>query len=354
MSPWMALAGSLWLSLVSTPLQAKEPTPAELAAARQLFADATALEARSDWSLAVTKLQGALAIKETPGLRYHLAHCEEQLGALVAAERDYERSTELIRGGAPAPDVEPLLPPARRRLEARIAKLNLVLPAGTSAVAELDGRPLPPSSIGTTIRLDPGTHHVDVRAPGHADFRGQLTLVPGEHRVLKLFFDEAADPAAAGAAVPVVSPSPAGPSGTTQSLSSKTGRNAGSAFKTGVLIGEAALTVVGIGVGIGSAIVRGNASGAVDAHDREIAEKNLSDADCGSDRSIDEACGLRSDAIRRYDNAVTWERVGFITAGAAAGLFVATWFLWPSPAAKPVVALSPRTDGAMLLATGSF
>src|SRR3954470_2756065 len=122
----LGLVGILLAVAWSSPLAAKEVSSAELATARRLFAEATALEASSDWNAAVGKLKSAVAIKETPGLRYHLAHCEEQLGALVAASFDYERAAELIRDGAPAPDVEPLLPLAQRRLDSRVAKLDIV------------------------------------------------------------------------------------------------------------------------------------------------------------------------------------------------------------------------------------
>src|SRR5882724_4575305 len=72
-----------------------DPLPAEIMLARRLFAEARAREEAKDWPTAASKLNEALAIKETAGLRFHLAYCEEQQGLLVEALVDYERSEDL-------------------------------------------------------------------------------------------------------------------------------------------------------------------------------------------------------------------------------------------------------------------
>src|SRR5450432_1242199 len=94
-----------------------EPTPAEISTARQAFESAVALEADQKWLEASTKLREALAIKDTPGLRFHLAHCEEQQGLLVEAALDYDRANELLQHGAKAPDVQKLLATASAELK---------------------------------------------------------------------------------------------------------------------------------------------------------------------------------------------------------------------------------------------
>ena len=329
----------------AAPVQAKEATSAELTTARRLFAEATALEASSDWNGAASKLKSALAIKETPGLRYHLAHCEEQLGALVAAALDYERSAELIRNGAPAPDVEPLLPLAQRRLDSRIARLDIVVPQGAAALAEVDGRALPATALGTSLRLDPGTHRVVVRAQGKPDFDGELTLATGEHRTLKVFFDRAGEstPAVAAAATASQPLEPA-----------PRDRGSGSTLRTGVLIGEAALTLAGLGVGIGYALTRDNASRAVLSANAGVDAVAPDDNTYCKQNSGDAACIHAQQAVNHYDQVVRLERIGFITAGTAAGLLIATWAFWPASPRQPTVALSPSPGGALLFASGSF
>jgi hypothetical protein len=342
-----AFVGALFFLLRSAPVHAKEPAATELARAKQLFAEAAALEARSDWAAAASKLKSAIEIKDTPGLRYHLAHCEEQLGSLVAASSDYEHAAELIRNGAPAPDVEPLLPLAQRRIDSRIAKLDVVVPAGTAAVVELDGRVLPTSTLGTSVRLDPGAHQVLVRTAGQPDQYRDLVLATGEHRTLKIRFDESqATKKAAPVVIPVAngSPHPSEPPSPAPAPAPVRDGARGSSARTAVLIAEAAVMLGGVAVGTGYAIARGNAT---ERHDKAAAELPPGDSSCWyyADTGQPPECGPVQDAMDAHRRAVIGERVGFIAAGAAAGLFVATWVLWPASRAKPAVSLSPSVDG---------
>src|SRR5688572_26156008 len=62
-----------------------EPSATELSVARKLFQEASELESRDDFEGARKKLRAALEIKDTPGLRFHLGYCAEQLGEFVTA-----------------------------------------------------------------------------------------------------------------------------------------------------------------------------------------------------------------------------------------------------------------------------
>src|SRR5215470_9747095 len=106
-----------------------EPNAADIASARRLFSEATVLREAGQWAEAAAKLREAIAIKETPGLRFHLAHCEEQMGRLLAARDDYDRADALIREGATASDVAALLEPARAALRERIPTLVVRAPS---------------------------------------------------------------------------------------------------------------------------------------------------------------------------------------------------------------------------------
>src|SRR5258708_182583 len=89
---WMAALAVLAMDRAAI---ADGPQPAEIALARRLFADARPAEDAKDWPTAASKLREAISIKETPGLRFHLAYCEEQQGSLVEALVDYERADDL-------------------------------------------------------------------------------------------------------------------------------------------------------------------------------------------------------------------------------------------------------------------
>jgi tetratricopeptide (TPR) repeat protein len=95
---------------------ATEPTPSELSVARRLFDEGRAAEDAGHWREAADKFRKATAIKDTPGMRFHLAKCEEQQGAFVEALVEFDRARELIDSGMKAADVEKLLADARERV----------------------------------------------------------------------------------------------------------------------------------------------------------------------------------------------------------------------------------------------
>jgi hypothetical protein len=81
------------LLLAPTTSRAAEPTKTELAAARDLFARAERDEDGGRWGDALDKLRRASSVKMTPGIRFHIALCEENLGQLVAAPRETRKSS---------------------------------------------------------------------------------------------------------------------------------------------------------------------------------------------------------------------------------------------------------------------
>ena len=336
------LTACCWLlsaSTLSVPLRA-EPAPAELTEARALFADATALEAQGAYAAAVGKLKGALAIKETPGLRYHLAHCEEQLGALVAASNDYERAAELIRAGAAAPDVEPLLPLARDRLDSRIARLELVVPAGARASAELDGVPLPASAFGAPVKVDPGAHRLLVRSPGQADFSADLSFSSGERRTIKVFVEPSAT-LREGVPSPPVPPPPS------------EAEQGGLGGREVVLLTEAALTLTGLGLGVGFLVARGNAAGRVEHAQSAVDATSPGASGCGT-TPVPPACTDLEQALDDHSRASTLATASFVGAGVAASALAVTWALWPSTSHATSLVLYPRAAGIELTARARF
>jgi hypothetical protein len=307
--------------------------------ARRLFQEATALEQSSDWEKASQKLDAALAIKETPGLHFHRAHCAEQLGQLVLASRHYDRSEELIRAGATAPDVAELLTAARVRMLARVPRLTLTLPSDVvGATLEIDGTQVsdPP---GTAVLLDPGRHRIVARAPGRNEFATEITLVEGQTRTLEVAL-----------AAPRWTPIPA-PAETRKPEHEASGFGA----REIVLVGEATLAVAGLAAGIGFSIAKGSAS------DRATEAQELSDDQTANDdfsscegENPAPACADLHAAIADHEQATRFATIGFITAGVGAAATVATWALWPSERATMTASVLWNPGGATLTLRGRF
>src|SRR5689334_12254262 len=144
------------LLLATSPLAA-DPISAEIVLARALFAEARLAEEAKDWALAASKLRDAIAIKETAGLRFHLAYCEEQQGLLVEALVDYERSDDLTTGTNE--EFRAQLPAKRESLRRRIPTLTLLVPPKPpNPTLTVDGHAMPPAVLGKPIPLNPGRH----------------------------------------------------------------------------------------------------------------------------------------------------------------------------------------------------
>src|SRR5215472_5931508 len=146
------------------------PTPSDIAVARDLFAKAEKDEEGGRWADALEKLKRASAVKMTPGIRFHVALCEENLGQLTAALADYtaaqsqamdEHNQEVLQVVA-----QPLT-----ALRSRLPTLAVNVPADAkNANVTVDGAPLAAAQWGTPVPVDPGSHVVQASLAGRETF----------------------------------------------------------------------------------------------------------------------------------------------------------------------------------------
>jgi tetratricopeptide (TPR) repeat protein len=147
--------------------RAADPTPSEISVARRLFDEGKKAEDAGRWREAADRFRQAALIKDTPGIRFHLARCEEERGAFVEALLEYDRARELIEGGVKAPDVERLLNEARERVRAKVALVTLRLPDATqNASVSVDGKAVSASVLNVPLPINPGRHRLQAAAPG--------------------------------------------------------------------------------------------------------------------------------------------------------------------------------------------
>jgi hypothetical protein len=346
---WYSIA-CLVVALVSLPVAAAEPTPTELAVARRLFKEATELEAQGRWEDASVKLREAIRIKDTPGLRYHLAHCEESLGLLVEALLDYDRARDLIAAGARAADVESLLPEAQRALARRVPSIVIVSPPGVTGVsAAIDGQGVAPSVIGRPAPVNPGTHRVSVSAPGYEDFVADVTVTEGERRVLgvKLAKKSTESPAPkARAKKHAASPRPRSES------------SSGVSTRTYVLVGEVAVMAASLAVGVTFVIAGSRADDRVDrANNRVDRQAALSEVPASCDNAagdVLDACRDLSEAYHDRNRYQLLSTAGFVGAGVSAVATLATYLLWRERPAPVAISGGAQPGSVWLGAATSF
>jgi len=331
-----------------------EPTPEELSSARQSFKDAVALEADQKWVEATAKLRQALAVKETPGLRFHLAHCEEKQGMLLEAAADYDRATELIGQGAKAPDVQKLLAPASAEVKSRIPRLTLEIPSEvTDPGVWLDGKAALPSEVIQGQPLNPGRHELRVIASGRTPFVRELTLKEGDQVTVRADLPETRPLAAAPSEGPrplTSAPSAIGPTSAPK-------RYVHASAKPYLLAGEAVVTVAGLALGIGYAVAASSANDRVTSAQNQIDRSSSTDASACTmpNGPLGNACGNLRSAIDDHDRDTTLSSVGFISAGVGAAAFLTTVLVYPSAREpKSGVAVQPVLSLGRVGLRGSF
>lgn len=319
-------------ALVLCKTASAEPTSAEISAAKQAFEDALSAETELRWADAALNLRRAIAVKDTPGLRFHLARCEAELGHLVEASLEYDRAEELIAHGAKAPDVQKLLGPARAELLKRLPRLTLEIPGDVSApIITIDRQPFAVSEMALGIPLNPGLHQLRVQAAGRRPYERALKVKEGDRTTLSVVLPVAAPPGG-----PVETSQGAEPPMPSAPAALTADNDKSSSAKLYLMIGESVLTAAGLGVGIGYAVARGAATERVDAAQSQIDAAAPGDpAACATpDSVLSGACSDLTTAQRDHDRAVLLSQIGFVTAGVGAAALLTTWLVYPSARAR--------------------
>jgi hypothetical protein len=319
-----ALAAAVTLALFSGELAA-DPLPAEIAVARRLFAEAKAAESSKDWAAAAMKLRDAIAIKETSGLRFHLAYCEEQQGLLVEALNDYERAEDLLT--VPNDDFRSQLPTKKESLHKRIPTITLVMPPDvTDASLTVDDHPLSSAFLGKAIPLNPGRHTVVVSSPDRTTFTAELSL-------------NETDAVVTNAPMLPVAKATGTPSLPTKGQDGPPGSDTSAhvappSARTYVLIGEAALSVGAAALGIGYTLAASSEDSRAATNQAVLGLHGC--AQSATPRPA--ACADLQSAIDGARNDRFIATIGFVGAGIGAAAFVGTLILWPSSRTKVSIA----------------
>jgi len=310
-----------------------DPSPVEISAARLAFETAVSLENAQQWAEATRKLREALAVKDTPGLRFHLAHCEAGQGLLVEAALDYDRASELIAKGAKAPDVQKLLAPASAALKPRVPHVTVELPSDVLApVAKIDGKVFSPSELALGVSLNPGHHELWVSASGRSTFRRSFELKEGEQPEFQAELPAVPAPVR----TPVAPPSVQAPPMSGSSYAAPIGPDVKpSSTKLYLMLGESAVAVAGLVVGIASVAEQTAANHRVSTAQARIDQASQGDvAACNGSPSaaVSGACSDLTSAIDDHDRAALLSTVGFIAAGVGSVALVTTWVAFPDAA----------------------
>ncbi len=316
MRPYGAVVAAALLSW--TPPAFADPTPGELAAARDLFAHAEKDEDAGKWADALDKLRRASSVKMTAGIRFHIALCEEKLGQLVAALADYTAADQAARQDNNKDVIDAVAEPLRL-LRGRVPTLTLEVPPADGASVSIDGKPIAPGVVGVAMPMETGTHHVEAHAHGKRPYTIDVNLKERDAQSLTVRWvdlpkmpDESSTNI--NEAPPPVESAPSG------------------GVKVGAIVATvSAVALVGFGVG---------AFFAADGAQSNLAQQCPLVTDCS---------GMRTE-VRAWD----WTALGSWIAGA--GLATVAIVLWAKPSRPSAPAASARivVRPGGLAFTGSF
>jgi hypothetical protein len=173
-----ALAAALLFGAPAGAQQARDPVAAEA-----LFnSGLTALD-QGDWATACEKFRASYTLDPSPGTSINVARCLEQEGKLATAWLEYQTAKKLNRDTVVESRRAQVDAYATRQiaaLEPRLPRLRIVVqspPPGLTV--ERDGVSVASGALGESLPIDPGTHRIVVRAPGHAEETRDVKTVEG-------------------------------------------------------------------------------------------------------------------------------------------------------------------------------
>jgi hypothetical protein len=252
--------------------------------ARELFFAGHEAADRGDHATACEKFGQSLELFRRVSTLLNLGKCSEELGDITAALAYWTEGAALLE------PQDPRMTLAKERiaaLETRVPVLSVAIdPVPAGAVLTVDGEPHAPAGV-EGLRLPPGAHRLELRAPGREPVTEEVTLAEGEQRRVSL----APGP-------PLAPPSPLPPPAATVMTP------AADEGLSGIQVGGIVVGAVGLG-----GVVLGAVTGGM-----VLSRKSTVDDLCADDVCTDQK-GI--DAAQSGSTLATVSTVGFVAGGAA-------------------------------------
>jgi hypothetical protein len=285
----------------------------EKVTAEDLFQQGVELIGKGKWADAAAKLEESNRLDRAAGTTINLADCYEHMGKLASAWTLFVEAAAVFGRRTP-PDAR--AETARTRAEAlfpKLSRLSIDVPEGVRAtkglVVKRDGEDVGAAQFGTGIAVDPGTHAIEVSAPGKKAWSAEVK-VGGDAAKVTL-----AVPALVDAPVEVGSGGDKGVGG---------GGDKGPTAEVGWPWQKKAALGVG-GVGVAGVIV-----GAIFGVDAMGKHDQVSKECAPGDPAVCSATGVV--IARDMKTAGTVSTIGLAAGGALVAAGVVLWVVAPSPA----------------------
>jgi hypothetical protein len=199
-----ALAAALTLLLAAS--TAWSESAADKATAREAATEGIELYRAGKYTDALDRLRRAQALYDAPVHLLYIARSQGKLGQLVEAAENYRLLDHAtLPSGAPEAWMTAVSDGRKElaELEPRVPKLRiLAVPADVKGASlTIDRNGVSAAVIGISRPMNPGQHHVEIAAPGHATARADVDLPEGEAKDVTLTLVAGAQGAPVAAAV---------------------------------------------------------------------------------------------------------------------------------------------------------
>jgi serine/threonine-protein kinase len=308
-----------------------DASPADKAAAQTLFDEGRRLMAAGKLADACPKLAESQKLDPGVGTQFHLSDCYERLGQTASAWAGFLEVAAAAKS-AGQNDREKVARDRAAALAPRLSKLTITAADGVPMAGlevKRDGAPIGRALWGTAINVDPGSHRIEVTAPGKKPWQ-TTAQVGSDHDsvVVTIPALENAPPEAEPAALPP----PA-------ALSAGTGAGGKGRRTLGLIVGG--VGIVGLGIGTAFAI------SAKAAYDDSLTNCNDNDQNL-----------CKQEGVTRRDEARSAGNVATVAVGVGAAALVAGAVLYltaPSgEGAHAVVVPTAGPNGAGLSLVGRY
>jgi hypothetical protein len=151
-------------------------------AAEALFRAGRAAVQRGDHRAACARFAESQRLEPAAGTLINLGDCKAKLGLWAASFQHYQEALDRLGEDTRVPLVREKM----KGVAPHVSRLEIELaPGAPTGLAVLrDGESVGAASLGLALPVESGTHVVEVRAPGYAPRRFEVTLGDGESRVL--------------------------------------------------------------------------------------------------------------------------------------------------------------------------
>ena len=188
-SPWVLLSVSLAVGFLPRSTSAQGAALLDRAKEQErtsLYREGVSLAETGHWAQALKKFETVVAMRSAPAALVALATAQEKAGKLASAKQTFLKA----RADAQAlgdTELAQKAEKARTALEDRIARIVVLLPAGTSgAEVAIDGSPATADLKG--IEADPGEHHIVVKVAGQPPFQQRFALAAEQKKEIAVQF----------------------------------------------------------------------------------------------------------------------------------------------------------------------